>query len=192
MEYDQRLAIHIFGYFNETASAGISGSLFSRRTGTIPPCNVFVGEALELLYAVTDFKTKKGFLSANEISDFLADAPENWVCIGSASDQQVLRRAQERANRCHPTIAVYRNLKPGRHGHVSVILPGELRRSWTWGMMVPNSASSFLNRIWESYSGNKLSYAFSSEEIDRVRIYYRRTPPWQPKRSLIDFSTLFP
>jgi hypothetical protein len=124
------------------------------------PCNRFTGEALADIYGIDDFKdpTRQGeYLSANLIETFVATS-KNWVPLGDADDQRALDEAAQAANQHRAVIAV----KMGEHhGHVAIILPGELAKSTNWGLNVPNSACFFLGKPAEAYVGDKLSKAFT-------------------------------
>jgi len=63
-------------------------------------CNVFLGRALEMLYANTDFKVgQNDYMRANDIVNGL-EMPGNagWRKVGVATDQATLDRAQDFAN----------------------------------------------------------------------------------------------
>lgn len=134
------------------------------------PCNRFTGRALAETYGVDDFKdpTNAGqYLSANLMETYVATS-KNWVLLGNGDDQKALNEAALAANQGRAVIAV----KMGdEHGHVALVLPGELSRSSTWNLNVPNSACFFLGKPTQSYVGDKLSKAFGSP--DGVKLFGR-------------------
>ena len=133
------------------------------------PCNRFLGKALKSVYGITDFDvTPNEYMLANEIAIYVATTPDKWTSLGPADDQDVLKDAAGYANLKKAVIAV----QPGTpHGHVALILPGNLVPSGSWGLNVPNSASFFQNKPKKSYVAQGLSYAFSTP--DGVTIYGR-------------------
>src|SRR5437016_5068379 len=140
-------------------------------------CNVFLGRALELLFASTDFKTGGGgYMLANDIASGLENtgASMGWSKIGLATEQSALNNAQAAANSGKAVVAA----KKGRvdaagvthPGHVVLIIPGAAQRydfddtvnghavAFRWGTLVaPNSASFFLDRPDKFFIGCPLS-----------------------------------
>ena len=135
------------------------------------PCNIFLAKALESVYNISDFK-KDGdsYFSANEISTAV-QVNDKWTSLGKCSDQATLIEAQNYANLGKAVIAVYENNMG--HGHVALVIPGELIASGTWGMACPNSASFFLNKANKSYVSKPLSFAFDNSIKADVIIYGR-------------------
>ena len=136
----------------------------------LSPCNYFVSKAYESIFDIRDFKTTTGHMLANEIVDYLISSPSTWIEIGYAHSQSVLTEAQRIANEGFPTLAI----RPGTaHGHIALILPGELQYSGSWSLKVPNSASFFYRVPQKSYVGKKLSFAWNKHDSNDVKIYYR-------------------
>ena len=132
-------------------------------------CNWFVGRGLQAGFGVNDFTPQgKGWKNANAINDYVATSPE-WILLGSASEQSVLKAAGEAASEGSAVIAVSRG---NPNGHVALILGGPLSASGVWDRQVPNSASFFLSKPQSSYVGCKLSYAFTAP--NGVKIYKRK------------------
>jgi len=127
------------------------------------PCGHFLAMALKRVYSIDDFLPD---LLPKEIAGYV-DTSSHWNFLGWAWDQKVLNEAQDYANHNRGVIAV---LPYTPHGHVALILPGEVEPSGTWRLKVPHSAG-FFHKPKASYVGKKLSYSFSSP--DRVRIYGR-------------------
>ena len=136
------------------------------------PCNKFVGSMLKTVYKVNDFysQTSGRYMRVSEIAKFL-DGNKQWKLLGRAYEQEALDQAQNYANTKKAAVAVY--LDEENIGHVSLILPGELKLSGSWGFNVPNSASFFLSDPQNSYMGKGLSYAFKRNMIKEVLLYAR-------------------
>lgn len=134
------------------------------------PCNTFAAKALKRVYNVSDFDRQGGgFLTANEIADYLIIHTEQWTFLGLASSQKVLDEAQGFANLKKPVVAVLPNAS--EHGHIALILPGTVQASGNWKLNCPNSASFFLNKPSKSYVSKHLGFAFA--EPAGVKIYGR-------------------
>ena len=129
------------------------------------PCHEFVAQALERVYSVVDFKSGDDYLRPNQIAELVSGSAD-WIEIGSASEQQALATAQERANDGMAVIAVSAL-------HVALILPGQVTLSGSWELAVPNSGSFFPKTPQKSYLGKGLSYAWQKTESVDVRLYYR-------------------
>jgi hypothetical protein len=162
---------------NEHHLKSLLGTLMSCRTAIDDhtACNVFVARGTKLCFGIRDFcKPGDGiedetYPSANEIAE---QAKQHWHLIGPAGQQLNLNRAQAYANGGRPVIAV--RSVPGDHGHVCLILPGELTHSSTWGLKVPNSASFRLDDVKGCYVGGRLSKAFGADKKDTVLLYQRK------------------
>lgn len=132
------------------------------------PCNYFLGRALKRVYGIKDFETGPDkYLSANDIADFVAGS-DKWTKLGDASEQATLDSAAGYANAKKAIIAVR---KGETHGHVALILPGEMTFSTNWQRRVPNSASFFYRDPKNSYVGKGLAAAFKTPS--NVVIYGR-------------------
>src|SRR5882672_10754416 len=93
-------------------------------------CNRFVGEALERVYGISDFRRSTNeFYAANDIVQIVEVPKNKWQLIGRASDQSVLDRAQRDANAGFAVLAVRPDVT---HGHVALIIPGQLTASKAW------------------------------------------------------------
>jgi hypothetical protein len=155
----------------------VLGSLMSCRTpiDDRSACNVFVARGLKLCYHIGEFcipsgnpQQEESYLSANAIASV---AKKRWHLVGVAAHQINLDRAQAYANGGRAVIAV--RSVPADHGHVCLILPGEMIPSPKWGLSVPNSASFRLDDINGCYVGGPLSKAFGPDKKNTVFLYRR-------------------
>lgn len=139
----------------------------------IKPCNRFIGGALKTVYNVDDFYSKAmgRHMVVSEISAFLQGSA-SWTLLGRGYEQKALLQAQEHANAGKAVVAIYLNEEG--IGHMSIILPGELKPSGTWGFQVPNSASFFISNPAKSYVSKGLSYAYERPLLNGVMIYARK------------------
>jgi hypothetical protein len=135
-------------------------------------CSKSIGESFNIVYKVKDFYSSDlgRYMTGTEIDKFLQTSSQ-WTKIGFAYDQANLTKAQEIANGKKAVLAVY--IGEDNSGHVSIILPGELTASGSWGLKVPNSASLFMNSPQRSYVNKALSYAFTRNMIKDVVLYSR-------------------
>jgi hypothetical protein len=136
-------------------------------------CVKYVGESLQTVYKVNDFySTELGrHMMVSEIVDYLVESVQ-WTRIGHGYEQAALAEAQNTANAKKAVIAVYMNTAGA--GHVALILPGDLQRSGSWGLDVPNSVSFLMMEPQRSYVGKGLSYAFAKNHLKDVVIYARK------------------
>ncbi len=139
-------------------------------------CNRFLGESLTVVYGITDFylPQKKRHMRVSEIVDFLGSS-ENWELLGKAYEPEALKKSQEYANTGKAAVAVYMNPKM-KIGNISLILPGELKSSGSWGFLkVPNSSSFILSDPAKSYIDKSLSYGYRKGAIKYILLYGRKT-----------------
>lgn len=161
-DWEQELANSIEG-FKKCDQTFVNG---------VNPCGKFIGESVNTVFEVNDFYSEKlgRYLSGAEIINYLKSGNQ-WKLLGYAYDQKALTEAQSYANENKAVIAVYMNEE--QLGNVSLILPGKLTKSGSWGFDVPNSASFFISDQQKSYSNKGLSYAFTRSMIKTVMIYGR-------------------
>ena len=131
-------------------------------------CRAALAQALEHVYSLKDFGGESKYMTPTEIGKKVA-SDSNWAHVGSASDQNALKSAQDSANCGKPVIAV---LSSEGGGHVAIILPGSLSHSGKWKLDVPNSASFFTHDPSKSFAGKSLAYSFPKAE--GIEIYARK------------------
>ena len=138
----------------------------------ISPCNKYVGTALKTIYNIDDFysKSDRRYMLISEIYSFV-EKSDRWTLLGKAYEKNTLTQAQNLANNKKAVVAVF--LDETGIGHVSYILPGDMKMSGSWGFDVPNSASFFTGEPENSYVGKPLSYAFGRNHIKGVKLYAR-------------------
>ena len=131
-------------------------------------CRAALAEALQLVYNVNDFGAAPKYQTPSEIGKKVA-GDSNWTHLGSASDQNALKSAQESANCGKAVVAVFAS---DTGGHVAIILPGKLGHSGAWKLDVPNSASFFTHNPGKSFTGKSLAYSFPKAE--GIELYARK------------------
>jgi hypothetical protein len=131
-------------------------------------CRAAVAEALDHIYGAKDFGAAPKYMTPAEIGKKVA-GDSNWEHLGSASDQNALKSAQESANCGRAVVAVFSS---DTGGHVAIILPGKLSHSGSWKLDVPSAASFFTHNPQKSFAGKPLSYSFPSPQ--GVEIYARK------------------
>lgn len=131
-------------------------------------CRAALAQALQHIYGVNDFGSESKYMTPAEISKKVA-GDANWSHLGSASDQNALKSAQDSANCGKAVVAV---LASESGGHVALVLPGSLSHSSVWKLDVPNSASFFTHNPSKSFAGKPLSYSFPKSE--GIELYARK------------------
>jgi len=146
--------------------------LFLSCQGGSQACAKFIGESLNTVYKVNDFYSAKAgrYMLPGEIASFLKESKQ-WTLLGHSYDQKILVQAQDHANSKKAVVAVYMN--ESGIGHVVVITPGQLQRSGSWGLDVPNAASFFPTQPDKSFVDKGLSFAFGKTMLKDVLIYTR-------------------
>lgn len=135
------------------------------------PCNTFASRGLESIYGVKDFKSGVStHQAANEMWSTVSASGSKWSKLGGVFDEQNNLCAQSMANAGWPVIAL---LKGTGHGHVALVIPGEPKKSDTWGMLVANSASFFLDKPASAYLNKPLSNAFNTTSSQTSAFFYR-------------------
>lgn len=139
----------------------------------VNPCSKYSGQSVATVYKLDDFYSDKydRYLTGSEMAKFIKSS-DKWEQLGVSLLKDVLEKAQDAANKNIATVAVYSDDKG--IGHVAIVLPGELSKSGTWGLDVPNSASFFVNEKGESYIGKGLSYGFRNMKRNRIFVYQRK------------------
>lgn len=129
-------------------------------------CKNFTTKAIATFYQLNDEELKKDgeFINYTNLPE-LVEESENWELIGSAEDQGTLNKAQTAADKGIAVIAFEEGKKGG---HVSMIIPGKMRKSGKWDLLCPNSTGFFRHKV-ESYIDKQLSYSFRSP--DDVVVY---------------------
>lgn len=113
---------------------------------SLTACNEFVCKALERAYganAAIDLKSGGKCAVANDMHKSLfaiangTKKPKGimtWTLIGTADDNAVLERAQACANEGFATLV---SSSGAEHGHIVIVVPGQLELSNTWQTLVP-------------------------------------------------------
>ena len=131
-------------------------------------CRAALAQAVDHVYGVKDFGGSPRYLTPAEIAKKVKD-DAGWEHLGSASDQEALKKAASGAACGQAVLAV---MASDTGGHVSMILPGALTHSNGWNLEVPSSASFFVNKPGKSFAGKPLSYSFTSPQ--GVELYAKK------------------
>ena len=136
------------------------------------PCQYYTAESFATVYNVKDFYSakQKRYMILPEMVAYL-ETSKQWTLLGKGYDPKALTSAQDYANAGRAVVAIYMN--NDHLGHASIILPGELKLSGTWGVKVPNSASFFTYNPENSYLHKSLSYAYERSNLAKVQLYVR-------------------
>jgi hypothetical protein len=152
------------------------------------PCNEFFCKAIDAAYPSplnADFRRPNGgCLLANDIHEALLGLAQGtkrstagplgaWTLIGSAASEDVLERAQACANEGVLTVASSAGIN---HGHLAIIVPGQLQPSSTWGASIPMVAGELMNSVGQrAEAGNGTSVPISRHwrpvERHSVRVF---------------------
>jgi len=133
-------------------------------------CSWFTGRAIDSLYGLSSFREAHGYLSSSSMAQKLhAGEISDWQKLGPASSQAVLDLVPRLTKKGKPVVAAW--LGKNGQGHVSLVMPGGLAFSSSWGLKVPNAANVTLGALNNSFYGCRLSYAFSKDKLDRTYLF---------------------
>ncbi|HCR0386880.1 hypothetical protein [Enterobacter kobei] len=137
------------------------------------PCNTFASQGLNAIWGINDFGSdQKTYLTANQIWEKVNSPDTVWHNLGSVLNEDNNLCAQSLANAGWAVLAVMKGSDNG-HGHIALIIPGEPQQALSWGMLVANSASFFLDKPYKAYISKPLSFAFSAANANQASFFYR-------------------
>lgn len=135
-------------------------------------CRPYLPKALKTVYPTVDedfvSESTKKPMRSNELITYMKETGK-WIELGSATDQATLDKAAANAAEGKATIAVLE--KPDGGAHISIIIPGKLTPSGSWGVKTPNTASLFMYKPVNSHMDKPLSYCYSPGDRTFVKIY---------------------
>jgi hypothetical protein len=144
-------------------------------------CNQFVNAFAGAVFGYHGFDN----LLANQMVTRLRNHP-NWTAIhdptsedGAISRMSDLGSKMAEAQRlANAGALVVIAVEGDPHGHVAVVVPGEMQHSNAWGMMLPQIAQAGYLRSEESpghnagvFAQRKLSYGFGSRLKNKIMVY---------------------
>ncbi len=124
-------------------------------------CRNSITKMITEFYNIGDFRAKDGGFVIYDSIQPIVKKSEAWTQLGNASNQEALIKAQQAANAGKPTIAVDVSQT---YGQVAMIIPGNLTKSGSWKLQVPNAAALVNYDANKSFMDKSLSYAFKSAE----------------------------
>jgi hypothetical protein len=136
-------------------------------------CQTYTAKAIKQVYSVTDFyqASSKSDMTPFEIQEFISNS-SRWTNLGQAFKPEVLSKAQELSNAGKLVLVILKGDSPA-DAHVSLVLPGDLQASGSWGMSVPNVAAFFTHNPGNSFVNKSVSYAYTKGMILQLEVYAR-------------------
>ncbi|WP_430412051.1 hypothetical protein [Kordia sp.] len=132
-------------------------------------CRNSITKMISEFYDISDFKNEAGDYVIYDSIQPIIKKSENWVKLGNANDQEVLKKAQEAANNGNATIAVDVSES---YGQIAMIIPGKLTNSGSWKLKVPNTTALVNYDATKSFMKKSLAYAFKS--MDNIVLYSKK------------------
>lgn len=133
-------------------------------------CNIFVSEALEDFWGIELFgRSTTNPLSVCYTSTQILNRARNsssWAFLGTGDSQTALNAAQRSANWGEAVIAV-----SSVPNHVALVIPGDLLRSGSWNLNVPNAAWTSLGSPENARAGARISGSWTSNEKGNVNFF---------------------
>lgn len=137
-------------------------------------CDGYTSQAIREVYNIKEFKNKadQSDMSPYEIQQYVSKSSD-WVKLGPAYNSETLRKAQQLSNEGKPVIVVLED-ESKSDVHVSVVLPGELQSSGSWGMKVPSVSAFFTHNPSNSFVDKSISYAYTKSMMLRLQVYAKK------------------
>lgn len=124
-------------------------------------CRNSITKMITEFYNIGDFRAKDGGFVIYDSIQPIVKRSNDWVKLGAASNQEVLDKAQQAANKGKATLAIDVS---ETYGQVAMIIPGKLTKSGSWNLQVPNAAALVNYDAEKSFMDKSLAYAFKSAE----------------------------
>ncbi|MBQ4820738.1 hypothetical protein [Aquimarina sp. MMG016] len=119
-------------------------------------------------FDLTEFNDPKlGYVVYDSIRP-IAESSRNWIQLGTIN-QETIDQALEHTNRGGLALIIDTS---ETYGHVVMIVPGESKKSGSWGMKLPNVLSLTNYKPEKSFSDKSLSYAM--KKSDDLKIFLRQ------------------
>ncbi len=136
-------------------------------------CQTYTAKAIKQVYNINDFfqASSKSDMTPVEIQEFITSSSK-WTKLGQAFKPEVISKAQELCNAGKPVLVILKG-EDSADAHVSIVLPGELQTSGSWGMRVPNVSAFFTHNPSNSFVNKSISYAYTKGMILQLEIYAR-------------------
>jgi len=135
-------------------------------------CRDYLPKALKAVYPTVDesfiSEETKTPLRGNDLITYMKETGK-WLEVGNAVDQTTLDKAAGYAKEGKAVIAVLEKQDGG--AHISIIIPGSMTPSGSWGIKTPTTASLFMYKPSSSHFGKPLSYCYSPADRNFVKIY---------------------
>ncbi|MDY8135254.1 hypothetical protein [Aquimarina sp. 2201CG5-10] len=132
-------------------------------------CRNRITQVISETYDLSEFNDPKlGFVIYDSIRPII-EASTYWQKIGTATDQETLNKATEHANNGGLSLIIDTSTD---YGHVVMILPGDIKKSGSWNMNLPDVLSLLNYKPEKSFYNKSLSYAF--EKSEDLQIYTRQ------------------
>ncbi|WP_298544595.1 hypothetical protein [uncultured Aquimarina sp.] len=131
-------------------------------------CRNSITKTISKAFGLTEFSDPKlGYVVYDSIRP-IAEKSKNWLQLG-AVDQKNIDMALAHTNRGGLSLIID---TAETYGHVVMIVPGESKKSGSWGMKLPNVLSLTNYKPEKSFSNKSLSYAMKKSED--LKVYIRQ------------------
>jgi hypothetical protein len=141
-------------------------------------CNQFAHAFAKLAFGYDGFEGK----TANEIVADLRKREIGWDAVAGKNLQERLKNARDWANEGYLVVA---SLEEKPHGHIAIVVPGDLVKSGQWGLDVPEIAQAGRQRVVKErnkygretmsvFGREAMSYGFEAKDKDKIEIFIRK------------------
>lgn len=142
-------------------------------TGDKTDCQTYTAKTIRQVYNINDFysTSSKSDMTPYEMMEFVSTSSK-WTKLGQAYQREVISKAQELTNAGKVVLVILKGSSPA-DAHVSLVLPGDLQTSGSWGMKVPNVAAFFTHNPTNSFVNKSISYAYTKGMMLQLEVYTR-------------------
>lgn len=120
-------------------------------------------------YQLNEFKDKNGGYEIYDSIQPIVSKSNSWIKLGEATSQENINKAVEYTNNGGLAIIIDTS---NTYGQVVAIQAGEIKKSGSWGLSLPNVFSLANHNPAKSFQGKSLAYAF--KKSGDLKMYLRK------------------
>jgi hypothetical protein len=131
-------------------------------------CQSFPGQALNLLFGISDYCKGEKCVPASNVAMAIPKDPK-WKFLGKADSPAALTKAQQMAQGGLPVVAV---MAGEYSGIIAILMPGRPQKSGKWKMDVPLGIATRPDRPKSSVIARGINFVFADPAT--VRLYTQK------------------
>jgi len=131
-------------------------------------CRNSISKFISRSYHLNEFKDQNNNYVLYDSIHPIITRSSQWKRVGSATQQQNLDKASAHVGNGGLALVIDTS---ETYGHIAVIIPGESKKSGSWGLQLPKVISLSNHNPSKSFYNKTLAYAFKKSE--HLKIYIR-------------------